>query len=217
MFCKNCGTQLPEYSTFCPNCGTMLSSTPAPKKGSSFSLNLNGKNRNVLMIAGVAVVAVALALILIFTLGGRSYEKTVAQYIESQFEGDIDGIIDLFPKKMMDEILDEAGYDEDEYDEFVREGEEALEEMLDYLEMYIGDDWELEYEIVDTETITGEELEDIIDYYADHDVKVKEAKTVEVYFVLTADGMDFDNTMDLSLIKIGNSWYLDLNTMGMIF
>lgn len=30
MFCKNCGTQLPENSSFCPSCGTAVA-TPQPE------------------------------------------------------------------------------------------------------------------------------------------------------------------------------------------
>lgn len=53
--------------------------------------------------------------------------------------------------------------------------------------------------------------------YEDIDVKVSAAKTVEVKVMIKAGETENSNTLDISVIKVGRSWYLDPETMGSIF
>ena len=45
------------------------------------------------------------------------------------------------------------------------------------------------------------------------DVKVSAAKTVEVEVNIHSDETETSNSMDISLIKVGRSWYIDINSM----
>ena len=53
--------------------------------------------------------------------------------------------------------------------------------------------------------------------YEDINVKVSAAKTVEVEFTLKGDETEVSNSLEISVIKVDRSWYLDLYTMGNLF
>ena len=60
-------------------------------------------------------------------------------------------------------------------------------------------------------------MKDIKDAYEDADVEVSAAKNVEVELTVTADETESSNSLDISLVKIGRSWYLDMMSMGGLF
>ena len=95
--------------------------------------------------------------------------------------------------------------------------EELLQEQLDSLDSYLGEGWTTEYEILYTEDLKGDDLDAIKDSYEDADIKVSAAKTVEVEMTVKADETESSNTLEISLIKVGRSWYLDMMNMGGLF
>ena len=48
-------------------------------------------------------------------------------------------------------------------------------------------------------------------------MKVSAAKSVEVELTVTSDETESSNSLDVSLIKVGRSWYLDAMSMGNLF
>ena len=68
MFCKNCGTQLPEGTVFCPRCGTqqVQAQTPAPaaKKGSN-------KTLAIILICVCSALVLALCITAVFLIKAR--------------------------------------------------------------------------------------------------------------------------------------------------
>ena len=120
MFCKNCGSQVPDGIAFCAACGTPVpgaaapaapaaptyapAAPAAPKKG--------GKNNLVVLIAIVAAVAIiAGACILIFSGGGA--EGVAVDYIEARLEGDIEKMLDLTAGEAQ-AFFEESWEDEDD-------------------------------------------------------------------------------------------------------
>ena len=87
---------------------------------------------------------------------------------------------------------------------------------MDEIERYLGDDWDLSYEILGEEDTDETVLEDLKRAYEEFDVNISDAKTVEVEFSVEANGMASSNSMDIALIKSGRSWYLDIVRMGNI-
>lgn len=216
MFCGKCGVKNADDATFCTGCGAKLNGGQVTKNSTPVVVNSNDKNRKVGMIA-VAVIAV-IVIALIFTLfGGRSYKTTVEKFINAQFDADAEAIFELVPEKMIAYALEEEGYDEDELDEFIEEGNEELQDQLDYIERYLGEGWTVSYEILTVEDVTDDDLDDLKDDYEDIDIKVSVAKTVEVELTVKAGETETSNSLDISLIKVGRSWYLDLESMGGIF
>lgn len=216
MFCGKCGAQNADNAEFCTNCGAKLKKS-APTTAATVSVpNQNDKNRKVGMIA-VAVAVVVVIILGVVLFGGRSYKTTVEKFVDAQFDADAEAIFDLLPENMIDYMLEEDGYDSDDLDDLIDEANEDLQDQLDSLDRYLGEGWKITYEILDTEDIKGDDLNDIKDAYEDADVKVSAAKSVEIEITIKADEMESSNSMDISLIKVGRSWYLDVMSMGNLF
>lgn len=161
------------------------------------------------IVAAVAVVAVG-----IFLFGGRSYKATVKRFVNATFEADAEAMLKLIPKKMVDNLLEEEGYDDDELDDMVDEMNEYFQDQVDSLDKYLGEGWEVSYEILAAEKLTGSDLKDIKERYEDADVKVSAAKEIEIELTIKTDEMENSNTTELYVVKVGRSWYLDAVSMG---
>lgn len=75
----------------------------------------------------------------------------------------------------------------------------------------------MNYEITDTEDITGKDLKEIKEDYEDYDIEIGEAKKVEVEVTVKVKDKENSKTAKLYLIKVGRIWYLDVENMGSIF
>lgn len=227
MFCERCGAQNEDGARFCRNCGAQMdggvamqgvpvqgipmqeASVPAPAP--------KPKNRKVAIIAGVAIVVVAAILLGVFLLGGRSYEKTIEKFVDAQFHADAGAIFDLIPKKMISYVMEEAGYDADKFDAMIEDLNEEIQEQMEYLDALLGEEWKLDYKIQETEDVTGDRLDRIKENHREAGVKVSAAKIAEVELTISAGDFEQSNTMNIALVKVGRSWYLDVTSMGSLF
>ena len=201
MLCKKCGTENPDGAKYCSKCGKALNEKSTAKKNREKGL----------VLALCVIVAVVL---LVYTLGGRSYKKTIDTFVTSQFAVDAQSIVELLPEKVLDKELEETGYSKTE---LVEETNDSLKKQVDYIDQYLGDDWKLSYKMTNVEDVTGDDLNDLKSNYEDINVKVSAAKTVEVEFTLKGDETEISNSLEVSVIKVDRSWYLDLYTMGNLF
>ena len=201
MLCKKCGTQNPDGAKYCSKCGKALNEKSTAKKNREKGI----------VLALCVIVAVVL---LVYTLGGRSYKKTIDTFVTSQFAVDAQSIVELLPEKVLDKELEETGYSKTE---LVEETNDSLKKQVDYIDQYLGDDWKLSYKMTNVEDVTGDDLNDLKSNYEDINVKVSAAKTVEVEFTLKGDETEISNSLEVSVIKVDRSWYLDLYTMGNLF
>ena len=201
MLCKKCGTENPDGAKYCGKCGKALNEKSTAKKNREKGI----------VLALCVIVAVVL---LVYTLGGRSYKKTIDTFVTSQFAVDAQSIVELLPEKVLDKELEETGYSKTE---LVEETNDSLKKQVDYIDQYLGDDWKLSYKMTNVEDVTGDDLNDLKSNYEDINVKVSAAKTVEVEFTLKGDETEISNSLEVSVIKVDRSWYLDLYTMGNLF
>lgn len=201
MLCKKCGTENPDGAKYCSKCGKALNEKSTAKKNREKGI----------VLALCVIVAVVL---LVYTLGGRSYKKTIDTFVTSQFAVDAQSIVELLPEKVLDKELEETGYSKTE---LVEETKDSLKKQVDYIDQYLGDDWKLSYKMTNVEDVTGDDLDDLKSNYEDINVKVSAAKTVEVEFTLKGDETEISNSLEVSVIKVDRSWYLDLYTMGNLF
>ena len=201
MLCKKCGTENPDGAKYCSKCGKALNEKSTAKKNREKGI----------VLAFCVIVAVVL---LVYTLGGRSYKKTIDTFVTSQFAVDAQSIVELLPEKVLDKELEETGYSKTE---LVEETNDSLKKQVDYIDQYLGDDWKLSYKMTNVEDVTGDDLNDLKSNYEDINVKVSAAKTVEVEFTLKGDETEISNSLEVSVIKVDRSWYLDLYTMGNLF
>ena len=186
---------------YCSKCGKALNEKSTAKKNREKGI----------VLALCVIVAVVL---LVYTLGGRSYKKTIDTFVTSQFAVDAQSIVELLPEKVLDKELEETGYSKTE---LVEETNDSLKKQVDYIDQYLGDDWKLSYKMTNVEDVTGDDLNDLKSNYEDINVKVSAAKTVEVEFTLKGDETEISNSLEVSVIKVDRSWYLDLYTMGNLF
>ena len=119
---------------------------------------------------------------------------------------------------MIEYLMEEEGFDSRE------EAEEELEDSIgnpkELLDNAYGDDWTYKYEIVNAEEYSSDELETLKETYQEEipDIKIKDAKKVTLKLTIEAEEIgEQSNTIDLSVIKIGKKWYMDLVNMGSIF
>lgn len=201
MLCKKCGTENQDGAKYCSKCGKALNEKSTAKKNREKGI----------VLALCVIVAVVL---LVYTLGGRSYKKTIDTFVTSQFAVDAQSIVELLPEKVLDKELEETGYSKTE---LVEETNDSLKKQVDYIDQYLGDDWKLSYKMTNVEDVTGDDLNDLKSNYEDINVKVSAAKTVEVEFTLKGDETEISNSLEVSVIKVDRSWYLDLYTMGNLF
>ena len=232
MFCGKCGAQNPDTAAFCKSCGTRLNSQvkPATKTVAKTTANTQMRpqtkrpapkhrrrqDKKFGIIAVVAVIAVVLILA-IALFGGRSYKATIKKYVNATYDVNAGAIFDLVPDDMMDYMLEEDGYDRDDLEDLIDDANEELQDMVDHIERYIGEDWKLSYKIADVEKVTNDDLADLKKDYKKMGVKVSAAKTVEVELTVKYGETESGNTMNIPLIKVGRSWYLDVDSMGSLF
>lgn len=213
MFCGKCGTKNQDNAEFCTNCGTKLNKNIKTNATIVSLPSQNDKNRKVGIIA-VAVAVVVIIILGIFLFGGRSYKATIQKYVNATFDADAEEMFNLVPEDMIDYMLEESGYDHSDLNDVIDELNEDLEDQIDSLDSYLGEGWEVDYEILYAGDLKGDDLDDIKDSYEDINVKVSAAKEVEVEITVMADETESSNSRDIYLIKIGRSWYLDGMSMG---
>ena len=232
MYCRNCGTANPENAAFCKNCGERLKAVQRPassqagenrtiekpqiQRGQRPATNIRSKRRKRRIFTPVIVV-VLLLLAAFMLFGGRSYKATIDQFVDAQFKVDAAAIFKLIPDEFVDYMLADEGYDRDDFDDLLREVDEAIQDQLDTIERYLGDDWSVTYKIVHVEDVKGDALKELEETYKTRDVKISAAKVAEVELTVTVGERDVNNSLDIPLIKVGRSWYLDADSMGSLF
>lgn len=215
MFCGKCGTKNEDNAKFCVNCGEKFNNSQMEKSEPVTKLNLlgsaNDKNRKV-GIAAVAIVIIMAIGIIAVLLRGRSYETTADQFVEALFNADAKTIIKLMPKALVKYMV------EDEYDsrqEMIEELEEILQSgFIDAMERYIGEDWKMTHKVLDVDDLSSEKLKKIKEEYKEIvDIKISDAKKVKMELKIKAKDYDESEIINIYLIKVGRSWYVDsLNT-----
>lgn len=214
MFCGKCGAQNLEDATFCKECGALLNN--ASSTGSAAETvqtnQATGKRNRIIGIAAVAVAALVVIILAVSIFGGRSYKSAVNEYVEASFTADGKTMVSLMPDEVVENACEDTGMTKSEFTEYLTE---ALQESLEYYDDYF-DNWSYSYEIIETEDYSKEALKSLKEDYADEfDVSVKAAKIVTVEVTITADEENtFTNSLEVKVIKVGGSWYVDVPSMS---
>jgi uncharacterized membrane protein YvbJ len=216
MFCGKCGAKNDDSAVFCAECGNRIqaaapvapaapAANPAPAAapvatGSKPGFTLNNRNIGIIAVAAVAVIALLISCFFIF--GGRSYKDVVKDYFKATEKADAKLMMELLPDDLIKYVMKEE-------DMTKKEMTEELQDSLDMIHRYY-DEVKISYEITDTEDFDKDELKEIKEMYEEIDVKVKDAMIVEVEVTMELDGNERTTTQELTLIKVGGSWYLDI-------
>lgn len=215
MFCGKCGAQNFDGSVFCKECGAPLGGAQKNAGGSAAPVQADQRNRLV-GISAVAVAAVVLICLLITLFGGRSYKATATKFLDAAFDGDAKAVISLMPDKMVDTVLEEMGYDKTQMDDAMDTLHHQLQGTLGYLTDYFSDGLKISYEIQSAEDVPSSRLTSMKSDYERYDVKVSAAKRVEVKMIFKSGNLETSYPITIPVIKVGRSWYLDINNFSSI-
>ncbi len=169
------------------------------------------------IVAAVVILVVVAAFFIVRGLGGSSYEKVVEKTVNSAFDGDIKALVDLLPPDLMDYIMEQEGISRSEYETEIDKAGTMLKNEIKSLSTEYGDDWKASQKILSETDVTGTDLEDLQDDYSELNVKVIAAKKINVEITISGSEGQDSNTIDLYVVKVGNSWYLDVNSFSNIF
>ena len=236
MFCTKCGAQNPSGSRFCGKCGAPLGSsdngygapqqpaaagntygapyqsaaggyTAAPRPARPAAPSGSGKGKLIAIVAAALVVLGLLGCWIFGVFGGGSYEDVVDDFIEAIFDGDAKGVVDCLPDQVMDYLAEEEGVSK-------RELTEELQDALDEIFEYMPSGLKVSHKIVYTEDVYGEDLRDLKEEYEEIGIRVTAAKCVEVEMIASYMGMSESTEVELYVVEIGGSWYIDVESMG---
>ena len=173
------------------------------------------QNKKFGLLAVIVAVVVIIGLVVAFVLpgmgiGGKSPEKIADAFMKAMFDADGKAMVNLLPDDVVDALMEESGMTKKEV---IEELNYMLEEAGSYFTMAEEMGVKISYEIGDSESVKGDELDDIKDSYDELDVKVSAAKKVEVKIIAKYEGEKETETMDIYVVKIGGSWYLDASSM----
>lgn len=235
-FCAQCGTPVNNQPQPSPNPDGQNISQPLPYQSATPNVNIPAqpnpaypynnqlvpkKKKTGMIIAIISSISAVLFLIIaifisMFLFGGRNYQTTIDKYMESinRLDGNI--YLSLLPDQRVDAMLTEYGYGRDEKDLLVNDIEEVLRNMTHQVDNLLGDDCIYTCEIFGDEDVTGEALYEIQKRYQVYDIYVSEAKIVDIQVTLQTQNLNQKTTRDatFSVIKVGNSWYIDYDKEG---
>ena len=213
MFCTKCGAQNNNGAKFCIKCGEKLETTAVTvtKSGPPALANLTGDKRKL-----ITVIAGALAVILLLSLvfGGRGWKKTANKFMEAFTDLDAQGMVEMMPDKLLEKALEEEGYSKNDRKVLIAELQDELDASMSIIGMY--GDIEMDYKILGAQDVSREDLADLKEMYSELDIKVSGAKEVEVEMTVEVMGMSQSQSLELVVIKIGRSWYIEVESMGSI-
>ena len=219
MYCTKCGAQNSDNSTFCTSCGASMNAAAAPEVPAfpgAAAHAAKPANRNKLIgIIAVAAAAVLVIILCMVIFSGRSCKSTVKIFVDASFTADAKDMLKVIPGKMVDYAIEQS--DSSKAD-FTADLEESLESSTDYIEYIYGDDWKYSYKIISIDDVSSRELKSIREDYKDYDINVKAAKTAEIKMKISGDEYsDEASSAVITLIKVGRSWYIDLQNSSSLF
>lgn len=213
MFCTKCGAQNDNGAKFCIKCGEKLESTAVTvsKSGPPALASLGQDKRKL-----VTIIAGALAVILLFSLvfGGRGWKKTASKFMDSFMDLDAKGMVEMMPDKLLEKALEEEGYSKRDLKFLIAELQDELDASMSLISMY--GDIDMDYKILGAEDMSREDLADLKEMYSELGIKVSAAKSVEVEVTIEVMGMSQTENLEIVVIKIGRSWYIEVDSMGSI-
>lgn len=212
MFCKKCGSYIPDNSAFCPECGAVTDAAPMeaaanerPFNGFMAKLTANKKRFTGIIAVGAAVLVIAIVLIVILA-GGSGWEKVLKKEMKCAKTGDCEPIAESFPDEMYEAIADYYEVDAEELKDYCID---RLSDVYTFDEDYTF----LKYEVVREKDISSSGvLKEIKEFMKERgisskdDVKGAVKVKVRIYYE-DEDGDRDDFTIEFTFVEIDGKWY----------
>ncbi len=196
--------------------------TPPVSAGGKAPLDPAQQARHYRRIGIMAVSAAALVVIAgitalcIFLFGGTSYQKAIDNMMKATLDADAKAAYAMFPKAYQQKLLKEEGYANER--EAIEDIANELENTKTGLDNLLGKGWQYSYKILSVENRSSRELRELKEEYLDdYDIQIDGAMEAEVEFAIRCEQGNQSSTLDVPLMKIGRSWYIDFaNASNMI-
>ncbi len=196
--------------------------TPPVSAGGKAPLDPAQQARHYRRIGIMAVSAAALVVIAgitalcIFLFGGTSYQKAIDNMMKATLDADAKAAYAMLPKAYQQKMLKERGYANER--EAIEDIANELENTKTGLDNLLGKGWQYSYKILSVENRSSRELRELKEEYLDdYDIQIDGAMEAEVEFAIRCEQGNQSSTLDVPLMKIGRSWYIDFaNASNMI-
>lgn len=214
-FCNNCGNQVGDEK-FCTKCGASIDASNSDYQSASavqndFSSNKK-KGKGKLLIIPVVLI---LGIIIFFISNiGRSCDDVASAIVDAEFGCTSRDVVkkyaNILPENYFNYIVEEGkDWIWDDADGWI--DYQYKENYSDNVEKYrskFGDDYKYSYKIIDEVEFDDEKLESYTKECSQYDITPKVAKDVTIKVRVTGNDTGSDYTIDVTMIKIGASWYL---------
>lgn len=159
----------------------------------------------------IAAVAVVVVIAILSALFGGGYKKPVKKLFDLTYKGKVSNVEDMLPDEVWEEYADEFDMEKDELIE------EVGEKVVDFFEeTYEDSDYgefkKVKYDIVDSEKVDKDDLEEIAEAVADmwdvdeDDVTAAYELEIEGEAIFEDDEVELDS--DFYSVKVNGKWYL---------
>lgn len=202
-FCGHCGTTLADNATFCPNCGAAPADQAAPQFNQPQQFNQPAfggapamgaakpgmsKNAKMGIIIAAAVVGVGLIVLLCFLIFGGGYEKPLKNYIKSLETADYELFTDSLTGKGLTAAISGSSVP----------SLSSFESRIANMKSKYGDDFEIDYKIVEKEKVDSSMYLGLID----------DGYKLKVEFTISGSKKQSTVTKNISVIKTDGKWCL---------
>ena len=211
MFCKKCGSQIPDNSAFCPECGAAVSAAQAEQPSNApmapaAKPAMDKKRLTGIIAVGAAALVVIIILVAILAGGGKGWEKVLKKEMKCARTGDSEPLAELIPDKMYEAIADHYDVDAEDLKEYF------IDEYLSDGSMLDDDYTFLKYEVTKEKDCSSSDLKDIKEYLKERGISskddVKEAVVVKVKIYFKDEDGDRDDIKgEFTFVKIEGKWY----------
>ncbi len=175
--------------------------------------------------AGGVVVIAAVVLVILWLTGvfgggggvapGNTPTSVANNYINAIMDSNgVDGqaILDLLPDQLIQEAINEGSYSSEA--ELAADLESTASSITDDLEYLDSMGVTYSFTVGQSSPVSDSYLETLKAAYEEVSLTVSEAQTVDADFTYTVLGETYTETMEIPVIKIGNTWYLDLYSLS---
>lgn len=241
MFCGNCGANNPDDASVCGSCGAALTAEETTSENlvdkiadkipdsitdkipDSIASKLPGGGKNKLValgaIVGVAVVALALVIwIASALLGGNGPKDVAAKYVKASMSAKGGKtLVSLLPDEYITRRLDNSS----EYDtraEMIQDLNDILEDSAEDTEEYYGK-YKVKTEIRKVEDWKNSKIKEYNKKLddRDYDLQIKDGADVKMRVTINGKDDKDSKTVTVSVIKVGNKWYMDFLNSSAVF
>lgn len=196
MFCKKCGSQIPDNSAFCPECGAAVNSGESCGKPDSTASVKTGKNKFIGLIAS-CVAAAAVIIVVICVLSGGGWKKTANKFIHAIEHGDVDECISLINEDVVDSVIE--NYYDSSKSYFRRYISDFVDSFIDVEGL----------EIIRSDKLHDDALDEVIYDLNEYGGISRKSITDAVLVLLSVEGDEYvGDIAQIVLVKINGDWCL---------